>query len=741
MENISSKEIQGVVQSVVNKLSLYFLKLIFVRLMKIYDIVNIQSHPRRFSLATLTYLLIVFTISQTSAQQINPNNLPLCPKPDYSKTNDIDRTATWHNCWGIFKVEMNKKYMGDVIEAEWRNGLPNGVGSIHRLAENTEKGDQYFGELKDGLKNGKGVYVKKNGNKFIGSWENDDLIGEVEIFYQEDGGMKGTQYKGNFKNGFANGFGMFIFPNKEKYIGEIKDSKPHGDGIWIFKSGLRNEGVWKDGKFLRIKKLNFKQKDTFDNDGQKILRYTNGDKYIGELSNGLPNGRGTYTYSYGDKYEGDFRNGFPDGFGAYTFPSGEKYVGEFKQGKMHGYGTREFLDGKHQEGIWDKGHFISEANIDRSDMERESQQLTEERRRPEQAKSEREQKVHSQRINLQVTYSQPSDDGIIIMNIQTNTDTASLLVNGEEQGGHKSGDYSIKRIARAGQETQFIITATDIKGYKETKTITVVRQLVESKVKYPQLNPVRVKKQPERDSIAIIIGIANYKSLPVAEYANDDARAFYDYAIRGLGVKSENIKLLVDAEEADILKAFRSWLPSRTKSSTDIYVYYSGHGLPTPDGNGLYMLPLRADREVIDDTAIPFSKINDLIVFTKPKSVTMILDSCYSGQTKTGQSLVTNARPVSIKTQNSFFPPHFTVISASQADQISSSSAEFKHGLFSYYFMKGMEGDADINKDGKITLGEMRDYLVDNVGKQAAMMSRKQEPQLIGDADKPLVGG
>jgi uncharacterized caspase-like protein len=170
-------------------------------------------------------------------------------------------------------------------------------------------------------------------------------------------------------------------------------------------------------------------------------------------------------------------------------------------------------------------------------------------------------------------------------------------------------------------------------------------------------------------------------------------------------------------------------------------VYYSGHGLPTPDGNGLYMLPLRADREVIDDTAIPFSKINDLIVFSKPKSVTMILDSCYSGQTKTGQSLVTNARPVSIKTQNSFFPPHFTVISASQADQISSSSAEFKHGLFSYYFMKGMEGDADINKDGKITLGEMRDYLVDNVGKQAAMMSRKQEPQLIGDADKPLVGG
>jgi hypothetical protein len=45
-----------------------------------------------------------------------------------------------------------------------------------------------------------------------------------------------------------------------------------------------------------------------------------------------------------------------------------------------------------------------------------------------------------------------------------------------------------------------------------------------------------------------------------------------------------------------------------------------------------------------------------------------------------------------------------------------------------------------MNKDGKITLGEMRDYLVEQVGRQAAMMSRKQEPQLIGDVNRVLVG-
>jgi hypothetical protein len=54
--------------------------------------------------------------------------------------------------------------------------------------------------------------------------------------------------------------------------------------------------------------------------------------------------------------------------------------------------------------------------------------------------------------------------------------------------------------------------------------------------------------------------------------------------------------------------------------------------------------------------------------------------------------------------------------------------------------MKGMEGEADSNKDGKITLGEMQAYLIENVGRHAGMMSRKQEPQLVGDAARVLVG-
>jgi len=83
---------------------------------------------------------------------------------------------------------------------------------------------------------------------------------------------------------------------------------------------------------------------------------------------------------------------------------------------------------------------------------------------------------------------------------------------------------------------------------------------------------------------------------------------------------------------------------------------------------------------------------------------------------------------------------NFTVISVSANDQISSPSPELKHGIFSFFLMKGMEGDADANRDGKITLGEMQGYLAENVGRQAGMLNRKQEPQLIGDSNRILVG-
>ena len=64
---------------------------------------------------------------------------------------------------------------------------------------------------------------------------------------------------------------------------------------------------------------------------------------------------------------------------------------------------------------------------------------------------------------------------------------------------------------------------------------------------------------------------------------------------------------------------------------------------------------------------------------------------------------------------------------------------DLKHDIFSYYLMKGLEGEADENKDGTITIGKLQSYLAERVPRFAMTMSRKQEPQLTGDANRVLV--
>ena len=71
--------------------------------------------------------------------------------------------------------------------------------------------------------------------------------------------------------------------------------------------------------------------------------------------------------------------------------------------------------------------------------------------------------------------------------------------------------------------------------------------------------------------------------------------------------------------------------------------------------------------------------------------------------------------------------------------QTSGSIEQAKHGIFSYYLMKGIEGNADTNEDKKITNGELIAYLKKNVSEEAFINNRQQEPMLSGDPDKVLM--
>ena len=65
----------------------------------------------------------------------------------------------------------------------------------------------------------------------------------------------------------------------------------------------------------------------------------NGDKYVGEWRDGKPHGQGTHVWgpsakSAGDKYVGEWRDGKNHGQGTYTFTDGRVMEGIWKDGKF-----------------------------------------------------------------------------------------------------------------------------------------------------------------------------------------------------------------------------------------------------------------------------------------------------------------------------------------------------------------------------------------------------------------------
>ncbi len=307
-----------------------------------------------------------------------------------------------------------------------------------------------------------------------------------------------------------------------------------------------------------------------------------------------------------------------------------------------------------------------------------------------------------------------------------------------------NGEFEIKRFSPVDETIK--LTAIDQWGNKSQSkiiNITVDNKDTSLVEKLEPLNPGKLKSQSNNNLIALIIGIENYKNSPKASFANLDAKYFYEYARKVFGAKQQNIKLLID-EDANLINSIsilEKWLPSKVKKNqTNLIIFFAGHGLATSDGENLFLLSQDSDPDLLGRTALSRSELFETFLKLNPKNVTMFFDTCYSGVSRDEKTLLASARPVRIiANEKNSIPNNFSVFSASQLNQISSGIKEANHGIFSYYLMKGLEGKADINKDKKITNGELLAYMDENVSQKASEMGRKQNPTLSGDPNKILV--
>jgi hypothetical protein len=336
-----------------------------------------------------------------------------------------------------------------------------------------------------------------------------------------------------------------------------------------------------------------------------------------------------------------------------------------------------------------------------------------------------------------------SDAYILAGMIQDTSDIASLQVDQKTVPIEPDGSFSVPfYVPPRGLEIE--IVAIDEWNNRSRKAIRIARDLdVKLKpVSFDPLNPMNADGSPNPDAVALIIGLERYQNTPSAKYADQDAQVFYDFARRALGVKPENIKLMVnnEATRTGIQKALKLWLPTVvSKRNSDVYFFFAGHGLASANGFERYLLPYDAETALLEDSALVLEDIIGTVSRARPRSAVFFLDTCYSGGTRTGQALVADARGIRIVAKASNLPRNFTVISAAGNDQVSTVLPEAKHGLFSYYLMKGLEGRASLDVGKGVTTEELYQYLANNVPKQAIRTGTDQRPQIYGELDMKVV--
>ena len=329
--------------------------------------------------------------------------------------------------------------------------------------------------------------------------------------------------------------------------------------------------------------------------------------------------------------------------------------------------------------------------------------------------------------------------GTIKGKVTDNIEVAELTIGGKKVNISNNGVFT-HNIFVPQNGIEVTIEVTDESGLTIKETIILERNEPEQSqvFSFAKLNPLNIKGKKNKNSIALIIGISKYNNAPEAKYADRDANYFYDFAENVLGITNTNIKLVSNnsANNVALKKALKIWLKGYSEpNQSDIYIFFAGHGLASTDGKELYLLPYDGEPRLLEDTALLRSEIFNTVKSINPKSVTVFLDTCYSGQTREKDMILADARPIAIVPVESDVPKNFTVFSASSGSEISGSLPEADHGLFSYFLMKGLEGGADANNDKKITNGELHSYVRSNVTRQAIRLGREQTPELKGDID------
>ncbi|HWP85299.1 MAG TPA: tetratricopeptide repeat protein [Terriglobia bacterium] len=243
--------------------------------------------------------------------------------------------------------------------------------------------------------------------------------------------------------------------------------------------------------------------------------------------------------------------------------------------------------------------------------------------------------------------------------------------------------------------------------------------------------------EPEQPKFyAVIIGVSKFENLPEEEwlqYADADAKAFYEFLLspRGRGFLPENVFLMTN-EEA-LSQAMRSRLGStlakKIKPEDSVYIFIATHGtVETVAAKEGYIMAYDSDREDLYSSALAMRELGNIMQnrLKNARRIFLFADVCRAGKLGQVQGAVNRyIEDASSKTET-------LGLLASRPNEFSRESEEWGggHGVFTYYLLKGLMGEADVDKDNIVTASEIVSYLQSSVEDAT---DRQQHPRDFGD--------
>jgi len=236
-------------------------------------------------------------------------------------------------------------------------------------------------------------------------------------------------------------------------------------------------------------------------------------------------------------------------------------------------------------------------------------------------------------------------------------------------------------------------------------------------------------------ALAVVIGIENYQGIGSALFAERDAQSFYEYARYTLRVPGENILYLSNQEATteNIRRAFSEsgFLGQNVNEYSDVFIFFAGHGMPNPVNSKAMLVPYNVNVTQPEASSLQVDDLVSAIERMNPNSATFFLDACFSGSTRMGVPLCAYIRP-SIPATLAGGGSNIAILSSSTGLEVSGSSSEQAHGLFTYYLLKGLQGEA-YGHDNVLSISELASYVSRSVQAAANLGNRPQHPTFNGN--------